>query len=163
MWEVAAKCVVRRYGNENAAFDASDVVGDEIAKMLSAGGDRFKTYDETKSVRAWRKACIRHRAIDLLRRRRTSELPQEGPATELTNIVEALETYELFRMALGIADDICELRGNQKEMAIFRTVRQTTRISGGRWYVDDKGVDLSGVAGLRDIRVRDQQRNASSS
>ena len=123
VWEATAKHIMRRYGNKNATLDASDVVGDEIAKMLSPGGDYFNTYDEAKSLRGWVKACIRHRAIDLLRRRRTSELPQDGPAMELTTIVEVLETYELFRRALAIADDLSKLRGNQEDMAIFRAVR----------------------------------------
>ena len=126
VWEATAKQALRRYGDENATLNASDIAGDEIAKMLSPEGDYFKTYGKERRLRVWIKGCIRHRAIDLLRQKGFAELPEDRSTPELLGIVDEREVYELFRKALAIADEICRVRNYPEDMTIFRAVRSST-------------------------------------
>ena len=124
VFEATAKRALRRYGDANATLDAQDIVGDEILKMLSPASEYFRTYDTHKSVRAWIKACILHRVIDFLRRKGMKKgLDESVVSTESPSIIDEQEIFELFRVALRIADAICRLRGCQAEMAIFRAVK----------------------------------------
>lgn len=124
VWEATAKQTLRRYGSKNATVEAPDVSQQEIAKMLSPQSDYFKTFDQAKSLRVWIKTCIRHRAIDFLRRRGwLQQIDEIAVQSEVARLIDVREQYELFRKALKSADEICESRNMQKDMEIFRAVR----------------------------------------
>ncbi len=124
--ETTAKWALRRYEDENATLNASHVVGDEIVKILSPDSDYFRTYDAERSLRSWMKSCIKHRAIDLVRRKTEKDLVK-GKAThqEVEQVVQEREMFEVFRKALAIADQLCEQRDMQEEMEIFRAMRSS--------------------------------------
>ena len=125
VWERVAKAVLVKYGAENATLDAEDVVGGQIKKMLDPDGDYFKTYDPDRSVRSWIKGRIRHRALDLLRKRSPDNVEPNKVGSYIDQVVDEAEFFEIFRHALELAEEICERRDRQEDMEIFRAVRSS--------------------------------------
>jgi DNA-directed RNA polymerase specialized sigma24 family protein len=121
--EKTALWALRKFGDPNATLDASHVCGHEVAKMLSPDSDYFKSYDPERRLRPWIKACIRHRVIDLLRRKTPVELDWEGSRPDLDEFIDQRELFEVFRQAMEVAEELCDRKEMGEEMEIFRAVR----------------------------------------
>lgn len=121
--EETALWALRKFGHKNATLDASQVTGKEMEKMLSPDSDYFDSYDPNRRLRPWIKACIRHRVIDLLRKKAHVELDWEESHSGLSKFIDERELFEVFRRALQIAERLCKQRDRKEDMDIFRAVK----------------------------------------